>query len=137
MEMCVVCYQVLHKIWQNTDCQSWLSLAQLGQFFKHHIAKILITAYSFAYKFNEFTYTTSISKLQDIISMPLTGLFNKKGKSKTTTKQPRSKASSPAIQQLSPAQQQQRTDNGYQLLGNQSQKKTEKKALGVVLNCQI
>ncbi|KAG2181900.1 hypothetical protein INT44_008716 [Umbelopsis vinacea] len=69
--------------------------------------------------------------------MPLSGLFNKKGQSKTTTTKPRSKTSSPAIQQLSPAQQQQRTDNGYQLLGNQKQKKTEKKALGVVLNCQI
>ncbi|CAO3657778.1 unnamed protein product [Umbelopsis ramanniana] len=136
MEMCKVCYQVFRNL-ANTGCQSWLCLAQLGHFFKHRIAKISITAQSFAYKFNEFTYTTSISKPQDIISMPLSGLFNKKGKSKTTTKQPRLKASSPAIQQLSLAQQQQRTDHGYQLLGNQNQKKTEKKALGVVLNCQI
>jgi hypothetical protein len=84
------------------------------------------------------TYTIfSTPNYHNIINMPLSGLFNKKGQSKTTITKTKSKASSPAIQQLSPAQQQQRTDNGYQLLGSQSQKKTAKKPLGVVLNNQI
>jgi hypothetical protein len=65
--------------------------------------------------------------------MPISGLFSKKqNKGKTISPKPKS-----PVDQLSPAQQQARTEKGYALLADKKHKIKTAKPIGVVLNCQI